>query len=172
MRSKIVFYLLALLFSLWLINDEANAQIVFTANPTSTVPGGAVTASWSGIGVPTSRDWIGLYTPGAANSSYLSWMYVSCSQTSGVARASGSCLYGLPNTTGTYELRLFSNDNFTLLATSNPFTASTLPIVTIAVTTATVAENSVSSTGLFTVSRTGSTTAALTVNYTVSGTAT
>ena len=92
-----------------------------SVSPTSATPGSAVTASWNGIAAPTPRDWIALYVPGAADGNFLSWMYVSCSQTPGAAAASGSCLYGLPNTSGTYELRLYSNDSLTRLATSSTF---------------------------------------------------
>ena len=54
--------------------------------------------------------------------------------TAGTARASGSCSYLLPTTlvAGNYELRLFANDGFTRLATSNLLTvstSSTTPIV-------------------------------------------
>jgi hypothetical protein len=95
-----------------------------SANPTTVAPGGTVTATWSGIANPSTTDWIGLYTPGAANTAYIDWLYVSCSQTAGAARASGSCPVTVPSTVapGTYQLRLLANDGFTLLATSNTFT--------------------------------------------------
>jgi hypothetical protein len=97
-----------------------------TVTPTSVAAGGSVTATWTGIESPTGRDWIGLYAPGAANSAYLAWLYVSCSQVAGVARASGSCSFPIPGSlaAGTYELRLFANDRFTRLATSNPLTVT------------------------------------------------
>ena len=50
--------------------------------------------------------------------------------------------------------------------------AGALPTVTVAATDANAAEAATPNTGIFTVSRTGSTAAALTVNYTVGGTAT
>ena len=42
----------------------------------------------------------------------------------GAARASGSCSFTMPNTAGTYELRLFANNGFTLLATSPKITVT------------------------------------------------
>jgi hypothetical protein len=97
-----------------------------TVSPTSVTAGASVTATWSGIASPTPRDWIGLYASGAANSAYLGWMYVSCSQVAGSARASGSCSFPIPGTlaAGSYELRLFANDSSTRLATSPGFTVT------------------------------------------------
>ena len=87
-----------------------------SASPTTVAPGGTITATWSGIAAPTATDWIGLYTPGAANTSFIDWIYVSCSQTPGAARASGSCPFVVPSTVapGTYQLRLLANDGFTV----------------------------------------------------------
>ena len=96
-----------------------------SASPTTVAPGGTITATWSGIATPTARDWIGLYTPGAANTAFIQWMYVSCSQSPSAARASGSCPFVVPGNVapGTYQLRLLANDGFTLLlATSNALT--------------------------------------------------
>ena len=44
--------------------------------------------------------------------------------TGGSARASGSCPFTVPSTVapGNYQLRLFANDGFSILATSNAFT--------------------------------------------------
>jgi Pectate lyase superfamily protein len=97
-----------------------------TANPASISSGGSLIAAWSGVGSPTSRDWIGLYQPGAASYSYLDWIYVSCSKTAGSPRVSGSCPFVLPASipTGTYELRLFTNNGDNILATSNGFTVT------------------------------------------------
>ena len=95
-----------------------------SASPTTVAPGGTITATWSGIATPTARDWIGLYTPGAANTAFIHWIYVSCSQSPGAAQASGSCPFVVPSTVapGTYQLRLLANEGFTVLATSNNFT--------------------------------------------------
>jgi hypothetical protein len=98
-----------------------------TANPATVSAGAKVTASWSGITAPTPKDWIGLYAPGAADTQFITWVYVSCSTVAGTARASGSCAYPLPATpaAGNYELRLFANDGFTRLAATNSFTVTT-----------------------------------------------
>src|SRR5439155_972330 len=95
-----------------------------TASPTSISSDGTLTATWAGIASSSSTDWIGLYQPNASNSEYIDWIYVSCSQWAGSPRASGSCPFVLPATTGTYQLRLLANDGYTVLATSNNFTVT------------------------------------------------
>ena len=56
----------------------------------------------------------------------LGWVYVNCSQTPGGPAAAGLC--ALPGTSGlspgTYQFRLFRNDGFNKLATSNNFTVN------------------------------------------------
>lgn len=73
-----------------------------------------MTATWSGVCAPTSRDWIGLFLPGAPNTSYLAWRYTT-------GTASGSVPFTIPasRAPGTYELRLFANNGYTRLGTSN-----------------------------------------------------
>src|SRR5262249_60295990 len=56
----------------------------------------AVTATWNGIAAPTSTDWIGLYTPGTADTAFLAWTFVSCTQTPGSATAAGACAFVTP----------------------------------------------------------------------------
>jgi hypothetical protein len=75
-----------------------------------------VTATWSNVCAPTSKDWIGLFLPGAPNTSYLAWRYTTGS-------ASGSVPLTIPASLapGTYELRLFANNGYTRLGTSNTF---------------------------------------------------
>jgi hypothetical protein len=102
-----------------------------TVNPTTIAPTGTITASWSGMVNPTTTDWIGVYVPGASDVSFLDWFYVSCSKSPGTALAAGSCSYALPSTTaaGSYELRLYANDSFARLRTSNFFALTTGTII-------------------------------------------
>jgi hypothetical protein len=88
--------------------------ITLSASPASVPAGGSVTATWDGICAPTSTDWIGLYLPGAPNQPSLGWRYTT-------GTASGSVPFTIPATLapGTYELRLFSNNGYTRLGTSN-----------------------------------------------------
>jgi RHS repeat-associated protein len=87
-------------------------------SPTTTPVTSSVTATWSGIPTPTGTDWIGLYTPGAANTSYIAWRYTT-------GAASGNVPFGIPNIApGTYQLRLLANNGYTVLATSANFTVT------------------------------------------------
>jgi hypothetical protein len=97
-----------------------------TANPSTVAAGGSVTAAWSGVPSPTTTDWIGLYHPGDPSTSFIDWMYDdSCSKTpGGTGQAAGSCSFPMPSVAGTYELRLLSNDGYTVLATSNAITVT------------------------------------------------
>ena len=62
---------------------------------------------------PTSTDWIALFPAGAANTAYISANYTS-------GTASGSVTLSVPGSAapGSYELRLFAHNSFTLLATT------------------------------------------------------
>jgi putative Ig domain-containing protein/fibronectin type III domain protein len=84
--------------------------------PVAPAPGGTLTVSWRNIAAPTATDWVGVYSAGAADTNYVSRTYTS-------GRATDHILMTLPAniSTGAYELRLFSNNSLTRLATSNPF---------------------------------------------------
>jgi RHS repeat-associated protein len=88
-----------------------------SASPTLVSAGTDVTASWGGIGSPTTTDWIGLYVPAASNNTWISWRYTT-------GAASGSVPFTIPAglAPGSYQLRLFWNNGYTLLAVSNGVT--------------------------------------------------
>jgi uncharacterized protein YegP (UPF0339 family) len=106
--------------------------VSLTGTPSSSCLGCSVSASWSGVSSPTNTDWIGLYPAGAGtdpasiDNQRLDWVYDdSCTQLAGAnALASGSCPVTMPSTAGTYILRLFANNGYTILATSNQITVS------------------------------------------------
>jgi hypothetical protein len=97
-----------------------------SATPSSVSAGGTVTVSWSSVSSPTNRDWIGLYHAGDANNAYIDWLYDdNCTKTGGNnGSASGTCSFTMPNVAGTYEFRLFKNDTYTIVATSNSVTVT------------------------------------------------
>lgn len=113
-------------------------------NKTSVTRGEMVTVTWANIRNATPRDWIGLYTPTAANGSEIGWIYVNCTQTATVAVPSGSCTFPVPDTApnGSVELRLHPNDGNDVLAKSQLFTvtggSSTSPTATTIPSTTTV----------------------------------
>ncbi len=88
--------------------------------------GGTVTVSWTGVASPSSHDWIGVYHPGDPDGAYISWVYDnSCTTTPGTGSpASGSCSITMPKTPGSYELRLYANSSYNLIATSGQVTAN------------------------------------------------
>jgi len=120
-----------LLCGIALVSATANAQTTLSASPTSVFVNSTVTANWSGIPAPSTSDWLGLFNPGAPSTGF--YLY-SSRATNG--QASGSVPFSLLEnaTPGTYELRLFSNGTYTLLATSNSFTVVPLPTVSGTVT--------------------------------------
>lgn len=92
-----------------------------SASPSSVAAGGQVTATWANIAAPSSTDWVGLYTSsGDAAPAMLAWAYTN-------GAASGSLNLNVPmaaTPSTTYELRLFSNNTYTRLASSSPFTVT------------------------------------------------
>jgi hypothetical protein len=112
----------------------APPQASLSVSPTTITAGGMVTATWSGIAFPTAKDWIGLYQPGAANSPSITWRYTT-------GAASGDVPFTIPSSVaaGTYELRLFANDGYTLLAVSSAFTVTAPAPVTLTVSPTTIA---------------------------------
>src|SRR5262249_38848324 len=90
--------------------------------------GGGMDVAWTGIATPTSTDWIGLYTPGAPDTPFLSpWSHGSRTHTPRPPRAARARPLVIPAglAPGTYELRLLANNVFTRLATSALFTVTT-----------------------------------------------
>jgi hypothetical protein len=90
-----------------------------SVGPTPVLPGRSVTATWGLIPDPTPRDWIGLYPSSSApDSPSLAWTYIFPTTT-------GSVPFEIPAATApgtTYELRLFSNNGYSRLSTSETFT--------------------------------------------------
>jgi hypothetical protein len=79
--------------------------------------GETVTIGWSGILAPSIKDWVGIFKSGAADTDYITYFYTDGSST-------GKAEYKLPPLpAGYYELRLFSADSYTRMA-SNPFASS------------------------------------------------
>ena len=71
----------------------------------------------------TARDWVGLYTAGAANSNYLSWSYLNGTQSAPASPVSNAILQiPMNRVPGGYELRKFLNDGYTLLGQSGVVT--------------------------------------------------
>ena len=98
-----------------------------SATPATVAKGASASVAWSGVASPTKVDWLGVYMPGAGTTSTaINWIYTSsCTQTAGsTAKASGTCSLKMPSTAGTYEIRLYANNSYTVLAKSSAITVS------------------------------------------------
>ncbi len=87
-------------------NDDGGSTAL--ACPTSPVsPNGSYTAT---VGAGSSaKDWVAQYTPGSPNSTWIGqWKYVPLPRPATVTMTA-------PATGGTYDLRLFANDEFTVI---------------------------------------------------------
>ncbi len=97
-----------------------------TASVVSVAPGGNVTAQVTNA--PGSRtDWVGLFPVGASPTEFVDWFYLNGSK---VAPATAVATANIPfriNSSGQYNLRLLSNNGFTVLSTSATITASSAP---------------------------------------------
>jgi photosystem II stability/assembly factor-like uncharacterized protein len=96
---------------------------VVTVPPSIIRAGRQVTVHWKGLGAPTPTDWVALYAVGADDTNLAAWLYLNCADTPTDAYAHGSCRFLIPAdlSPGRYEIRLFANGQFWLLATSNTF---------------------------------------------------
>jgi hypothetical protein len=107
----------------------AAPAVTISASPASVSPSGGVTVTYSNIATPSNTDWIALYTtaaPSGAPAQYLNWVFTSsCTQTAGGSSpVSGNCSFTMPATPGSYNFRLFSNNSWSQLATSNTVTVN------------------------------------------------
>jgi hypothetical protein len=93
-----------------------------TLSATTVAPGATVSATIAN-GPGNARDWVGLFATGAPPASYLRAAYLNDTLTPPAPGVTGATLpFTLPLTPGTYEVRFFLNDSFTVLATSATIT--------------------------------------------------
>ena len=131
--------------------------------PVSVAPGASFNTTVSGGSL--AKDWVASYLPGAPNTTWLgAFKYVPVPRPAIVAMTA-------PATAGTYDLRLFANDTFTLIGscTYQVETGSSLSINDITVTEG----NAGTTNATFTVTLSPAATGTVTVNLaTTNGTAT
>ena len=98
------------------------AGVVFSVSATAVAPGGTVTAT-IGNGPANAKDWVALYAVG--NAAEVDWKFLNGSRTAPAAGVADATLsFTLPTTPGTYVLRLYRDDTYTVLASG--------PIMTVA----------------------------------------
>src|SRR5437762_2726153 len=74
---------------------------------------------------PTPLDWLGLYQMSAGDIAYMAWQFLNGMTTTPTAGVSGATLrFAAPTTPGTYEVRFFSNNSYSRLATSSTVTVT------------------------------------------------
>jgi hypothetical protein len=93
----------------------------FTIYPSQGSQGANVVVIWQNVKKPTIYDWVGLYAKGAKDTDPISTFYTSsCRPKPGtVANAEGACNLTLPTNAGTYEYRLFTNNEYSRVMTSS-----------------------------------------------------
>ena len=147
-----------------------NANI--TVNATSVAPGGTIQATVTND-LPRARDWIGLYSTSANDTTFIDWSYLNGTKTvPAAANGNATVSFTAPSTVGTYHLRLFSNGGYQRLATSSDIVVVLQPSVSIGDVTVTEG-NSGTTTATFTVTLSRSSTQTVSVAYaTANGSAT
>ncbi len=99
------------------VTVAAPASPALTVSATSVPAGGQVTVTLTN-GLGGAQDWLAFAATGAANTSYLQYIYVGAGVTTRTWTVTA------PSTPGTYEFRLFLNNGYTRAATSPPVTVS------------------------------------------------
>ncbi len=99
------------------ITSSNAPAVVVSSDPV--IKNGNINVDWAGVVTPTATDWVGIYIPGAADSDYLDWAYTDGTNGGNLNMpiVNASIVEG-----NQYEMRLYANDGFSLLATSRPFT--------------------------------------------------
>lgn len=120
---------------------------------TSVVNPGATISFFIGNGPANPTDWVGLFATTDGDTSFRGWAYLNGLKVAPAAGESSATLQLVaPTIPGTYELRLFSNNGYTRLATSSAITVSP-PIPTLTINDVSLAEGTSNvSTAIFTVS--------------------
>ena len=88
---------------------------VLSVSATTATPGTPVTVTLTN-GTGGQFDWLGFAATTAANTSYITFVYV------GNGSTTRTWTVNMPSTPGTYEFRLFLNNGYTRAATSPPIT--------------------------------------------------
>jgi len=99
------------------VTVQAPPPPVLTVSTTTAAPGQQVTVTLTN-GLGGSTDWLAFALTGAANNSYLQWVYV------GAGVTTRNWTVTMPAGAGTYEFRLFLNNGYTRAATSPPVTVT------------------------------------------------
>lgn len=92
-----------------------------TVTPATIGPQGTITVTVTG-GPGNPTDWLGLAAQGSDERILLDWEYLNGTRTAPATGVTTATLtFIAPSAPGTYVVKLYANDNFNRVATSNPF---------------------------------------------------
>jgi len=106
---------------------------------TTSVSGGGTVAFTVTNGPANPTDWVGLFPAGAPDTGYVAWSYLNGTKTASSGMTTASLTLPAPTTGGTYNVRWFAQNGFTLLAASSDITVTGPPPPTITIGASTVA---------------------------------
>ncbi len=97
--------------------SNRDTAVVLASDPV--LKNNIITVNWQGITTPVNSDWIAVTAVGAPDSDFTNWiLYTDGSEAGSV----NLLLDNINIVAGSqYEIRLYANDGFTRLATSQPF---------------------------------------------------
>lgn len=108
---------------------EATSAPRVTVNTANVVPNASVSVTIAN-GPGNFKDWVGLYSVNAPNTSFMAWTYLNGSKRATVGFTNATVSFAMPSTPGVYEFRLLVNDSHTSIAKSSPVTVAPLPTPT------------------------------------------
>src|SRR5437588_5066864 len=105
----------------------AAAAPTIDVSPATTAPGSTLTVTIAS-GPGNAKDWVGLYQAGAPDTAMIDWKYLNGQRTAPTTGTTGATVtFAAPSSPGTYNIRFYSNDTYTVLATSAPITVQSSP---------------------------------------------
>ena len=112
-------------------NDDAAGAPSITVNTPNVLPGGTI--SFNVNNGPANRtDWVALVPVNSPDTGQIAWKYLNGTNTApatGIANA--ALTFTAPQTLGSYDIRLFSNDSYNRIARSSAITVGNGPAITI-----------------------------------------
>jgi hypothetical protein len=109
------------------VQGTTSTSATVTAAPSATVGGGTETVTVAN-GPGNARDWVGVFATASGNAAFIDWKYLNGLKTAPAAAVTSATLtFTMPASAGSYNFRLFSNDSYTLAATSGTVVVDTVP---------------------------------------------
>lgn len=103
----------------------AQSITIVDGSITTRNPGSSISVNVQRGGSGSRTDWVSLAQVGSADTSSISWKYLSNTTSPPASALSSATLtFTLPFTLGNYELRFYANDGYTRLATSGTLTTA------------------------------------------------